>query len=144
MSLVTAVLRPTQHRRRSSHPRSTGSRRRLLRAVRPHVAGLLVVGNTLSGVSRQDNNRLFSRVLYRGDAFVFPIGMIHYHVNIGKTNAVTFSAGGSQNPGYISVADSVFGSNPFINPNVLAGAFKLGVNTVKRLQTQFPDDNIVT
>lgn len=86
---------------------------------------------------------MFSKILYPGDAFVFPIGMIHYHVNIGKTNAVTLSAGGSQNPGYVSVADTVFGSNPLINPNVLARAFALDVNTVKHLQTLFPDDTIL-
>ncbi|GLT25514.1 hypothetical protein SLA2020_006360 [Shorea laevis] len=87
--------------------------------------------------SNQDGNRLFTKVLNKGDIFVFPIGMIHFQLNIGKTPAVAFAALSSQNPGTITIANSVFGSNPPINPDVLTKAFMLDKNVVKYLQSRF-------
>ncbi|GLT38501.1 hypothetical protein SLA2020_127470 [Shorea laevis] len=87
--------------------------------------------------SNQDKNRLFTKVLNKGDVFVFPIGMIHFQLNIGKTPAVAFSAFSTQNPGTITIADALFGSNPAINPDVLTKAFMLDKNVVKYLQSHF-------
>ncbi|GLT61871.1 hypothetical protein SLA2020_345460 [Shorea laevis] len=87
--------------------------------------------------SNQDKNRLFTKVLNKGDVFVFPIGMIHFQLNIGKTPAVAFSAFSSQNPGTITIADALFGSNPTTNPDVLSKAFMLDKNVVKYLQSHF-------
>ncbi|GKV03504.1 hypothetical protein SLEP1_g15793 [Rubroshorea leprosula] len=63
--------------------------------------------------------------------------MIHFQLNIGKTPAVAFAALSSQNPGTITIANSVFGSNPPINPDVLTKAFMLDKNVVKYLQSRF-------
>ncbi|KAM6577015.1 hypothetical protein CsatB_028852 [Cannabis sativa] len=87
--------------------------------------------------SNQDGNRLFTKVLNKGDVFVFPIGMIHFQFNIGKTPALAFAGLGSQNPGVITIANAVFGSNPPINPDVLAKAFMLEKNVVQYLQKRF-------
>uniref|UniRef100_A0A2N9ISR8 Cupin type-1 domain-containing protein n=1 Tax=Fagus sylvatica TaxID=28930 RepID=A0A2N9ISR8_FAGSY len=43
----------------------------------------------------------------------------------------------SQNPGVITIADAVFGSNPPINPDVLAKAFALDQKVVENLQKVF-------
>jgi hypothetical protein len=43
----------------------------------------------------------------------------------------------SQNAGVITIADAVFGSNPPINPDVLAKAFQLDKNIIKDLQKKF-------
>ncbi|KAJ0099395.1 hypothetical protein Patl1_21630 [Pistacia atlantica] len=85
--------------------------------------------------------KLFSKVLNKGDIFVFPQGLIHFQVNLGKTNAVGFAFFESQNPGIIRVADAVFGSNPPINPFILARAFQLDPNVVKDLQAKFGNNN---
>ncbi|GKU91338.1 hypothetical protein SLEP1_g5225 [Rubroshorea leprosula] len=87
--------------------------------------------------SNQDGNRLFTKVLNKGDVFVFPIGLIHFQLNIGKTPAVALSAFSTQNPGTITIADALFGSNPAINPDVLTKAFRLEPNVVKYLQSRF-------
>ncbi|GLT88588.1 hypothetical protein SLE2022_066070 [Rubroshorea leprosula] len=87
--------------------------------------------------SNQDGNRLFTKVLNKGDVFVFAIGMIHFQLNIGKTPAVALSAFSTQNPGTITIADALFGSNPDINPDVLTKAFMLEPNVVKYLQSRF-------
>ncbi|TYG46832.1 hypothetical protein ES288_D11G288000v1 [Gossypium darwinii] len=92
-------------------------------------------------VTSNTDNRLFTKVLYPGDVFVFPEGMIHFQFNIGSTNAVAFAALSSQNPGVITIANAVFGSDPAINPDVLAKAFQLDQNIVKQLQSRFWWDN---
>ncbi|CAN6717335.1 unnamed protein product [Malus baccata var. baccata] len=71
------------------------------------------------------------------DVFVFPIGLIHFQLNVGKTNALAIAGLSSQNPGVITIANAVFGSNPPINPDVLAKAFQVDDNVVDYLQKQF-------
>ncbi|XP_059439251.1 germin-like protein subfamily 1 member 13 [Corylus avellana] len=100
---------------------------------------LIVIEGTLyvGFVTSNPENRLFSKVLNKGDVFVFPIGLIHFQFNVGHTNAVAFSGLSSQNPGVITIANAVFGSNPPINPNVLAKAFQLDLKTIEYLQKTF-------
>ncbi|TYH35672.1 hypothetical protein E1A91_D13G199900v1 [Gossypium mustelinum] len=83
---------------------------------------LLVVDGTLyvSFITANPDNRLFTKILNPGDVFVFPFGLIHSQFNIGKTAAVAGLS--SQNAGVITIANAVFGSNPPINPDVLAKA----------------------
>ncbi|XP_021898198.1 germin-like protein subfamily 1 member 8 isoform X3 [Carica papaya] len=64
-------------------------------------------------------------------------GLIHFQFNIGKIKAVAFAALSSQNPGVITIANSVFGSNPPIDPHVLTKAFQLDMNVIKFLQSVF-------
>ena len=49
-------------------------------------------------VTSNPDNSLITKVLYSGDVFVFPVGLIHFQFNIGKTNAVAFAGLSSQNP----------------------------------------------
>ncbi|KAK8652008.1 hypothetical protein V6N13_141579 [Hibiscus sabdariffa] len=107
-----------------THPRGT--------EILVVVQGTLYVGF----VSSNPDNRLFNKILYPGDVFVFPIGLIHFQFNVGKTVAVAFSGLSSQNAGLITLAKAVFGSNPPINPDVLAKAFQLDKDVVKDLQSQ--------
>ncbi|KAE8734644.1 Germin-like protein subfamily 1 member 17 [Hibiscus syriacus] len=112
-----------------THPRAT--------KILVVVEGTLYVGF----VTSNPENRLFTKVLYPGDVFVFPVGLIHFQFNIGHTNAVAFAGLSSQNPGVITIANAVFGSDPAINPDVLAKAFQLDKNIVKQLQSRFWWDN---
>ncbi|KAK8589636.1 hypothetical protein V6N13_088467 [Hibiscus sabdariffa] len=100
---------------------------------------LLVVEGTLyvGFVTSNTDNRLITKVLYPGDVFVFPQGLVHFQFNVGNTNAVAFAGLSSQNPGVISIANAVFGSNPPINPDLLVKAFQLDKNVVKNLQSKF-------
>ncbi|XP_022719997.1 germin-like protein subfamily 1 member 13 [Durio zibethinus] len=108
-----------------THPRAT--------EILVVVEGTLYVGF----VTSNPDNRLITKVLYPGDVFVFPVGLIHFQFNVGKTSAVAFAAFSSQNPGVITIANAVFGSNPPINPDVLVKAFQLDKNVVKNLQSKF-------
>ncbi|KAK0599199.1 hypothetical protein LWI29_003156 [Acer saccharum] len=87
------------------------------------------------------NNTLFGKILYPGDVFVIPQGLNHFQVNIGKTDGVIFASFNSQNPGVITLANSIFGTKPPIDPYALARAFRLDVNAVKQLQAKFSSTN---
>ncbi|CAL5355176.1 unnamed protein product [Camellia sinensis] len=108
-----------------THPRGT--------EILVVLEGTLYVGF----VTSNPENRLFTKVLCPGDVFVFPEGLIHFQFNEGKTNAVAISGLSSQNPGVITIANAVFGSNPKIFDDVLAKAFQVDKKVVDYLQAQF-------
>ncbi|XP_059438724.1 germin-like protein subfamily 1 member 13 [Corylus avellana] len=108
--------------------------------IHPRGTEILIVieGTLLVGfVTSNPENRLFTKVLNKGDVFVFPIGLIHFQFNVGKTNAIAFAGLSSQNAGTITIANTVLGSNPPINPDVLAKAFQLDKNVIEDLQKKF-------
>ncbi|KAH6788217.1 RmlC-like cupins superfamily protein [Perilla frutescens var. hirtella] len=113
-----------------THPRAT--------EILVVVEGTLYVGFVTSNPANpNEKNKLFTKTLYPGDVFVFPEGLIHFQFNTGKTNAVAFAGLSSQNPGVITIANAVFGSNPPISVDVLTRAFQVDANVVKYLQGQF-------
>ncbi|XP_027164724.1 germin-like protein subfamily 1 member 7 isoform X4 [Coffea eugenioides] len=105
------------------------------------LEGTLLVGFVTSNPGMNMKNKLFTKVLNPGDVFVFPQGLIHFQFNQGETDAVAFAGFGSQNPGVITIANAVFGSDPPISPDVLAKAFQVGNDVIKKLQSQFWWDN---
>ncbi|CAI9773308.1 unnamed protein product [Fraxinus pennsylvanica] len=88
-------------------------------------------------VTSNPDNKLISKVLQKGDVFVFPMGLVHFQRNVGYGNAVTISTVSSQNPGIVIVASSVFGSVPGIDDDVLAKAFQVDKSTIDRFKAQF-------
>ncbi|RYR52714.1 germin-like protein subfamily 1 member 15 [Arachis hypogaea] len=114
-----------------THPRGT--------EVLIVIEGTLLVGFVTS--NQNNTNRLFTKVLNKGDVFVFPFGLIHFQFNIGYGNALAIAALSSQNPGVITIANAVFGSTPPISPEILAKAFQVDNNVINYLQKQFWYDN---
>ncbi|OVA20857.1 Germin [Macleaya cordata] len=108
-----------------THPRAT--------EILTVLEGTLLVGFV---TSNPDNHHI-TKVLQKGDVFVFPVGLVHYQRNIGYGNAVAIAALSSQNPGVITIANAVFGSNPTIGAEVLTKAFQVDKNTVDHIQAQF-------
>ncbi|KAH9747700.1 putative germin-like protein 2-1 [Citrus sinensis] len=106
------------------HPRAT--------EILTVIEGSLDVGF----VTSNPENRLITKVLKKGDVFVFPIGLAHFQRNVGHGNAFSISALSSQNPGVITIANAVFGSNPSIADDLLAKAFQLDKSVVGQLQTK--------
>ncbi|PIA36015.1 hypothetical protein AQUCO_03400128v1 [Aquilegia coerulea] len=97
------------------------------------LEGMLYVGF----VTSNPENRLITKVLQKGDVFVFPMGLVHFQRNFGYGNAVAFAAFSSQNPGVVTVANTVFGSNPRIGSEILTRAFAVDNTVVESLQMQF-------
>ncbi|CAM8881500.1 unnamed protein product [Rhodiola kirilowii] len=97
------------------------------------IEGTLEVGF----VTSNPLNTHITKVLNKGDVFVFPVGLVHYQRNVGYGNAVAIAALSSQNPGVITIANAVFGAKPDISGDVLAKAFQLDKNVVQYLQATF-------
>ena len=74
------------------------------------IQGTLLVGFVTS--NQLLNHTLFTKQLRAGDVFVFPQGLIHFQLNVGRTPAVAMAALSSQNPGTITIANAVFGAKP--------------------------------
>lgn len=106
----------------------------------PRATEIITVleGNVEVGfVTSFPSNRLISKVLGKGDVFVFPIGLVHYQVNVGSTNAVVFVVLNSQNPGIISIPNALFGSMPNIGSDILARSFGVDKNIVDGIKSKF-------
>lgn len=106
----------------------------------PRATEILVVieGTLLVGfVTSNPDNKLITKVLQKGDVFVFPEGLIHFQQNVGPGNAFSFSGLSSQNPGVILVPDTVFGSTPHIATDVLAKAFQVDKSIVDQIEAKF-------
>ncbi|GAB4832806.1 hypothetical protein Ancab_006823 [Ancistrocladus abbreviatus] len=114
------------------HPRGT----EILTVIEGTLYVSFVTSNLPNG-----GNRLFTKILYQGDVFVFPQGLIHFQFNVGKTPAVAIVGLSSQNPGVITIANAIFGSQPPISVDVLSKAFQLDKKVVQYLQSQFWMDN---
>ncbi|KAM7251323.1 hypothetical protein ACFE04_023206 [Oxalis oulophora] len=113
--------------------------------VHPRASELILVleGTLYVGfVSSNPNNTLYSKILSKGEMFLFPIGMIHFQRNIGSTPAVAIAALSSQNPGVITIANTIFGADTMIDPDLLATSFQLKPDVVKILQTKTWFDNV--
>nr|XP_043629297.1 germin-like protein subfamily 1 member 7 [Erigeron canadensis] len=108
-----------------THPRAT--------EILTVIEGSLLVGF----VTSNPENNLFTKVLEVGDVFVFPEGLIHFQANVGHGNALAIAGLSSQNPGAITIANAVFGSNPDIDANILAKAFQVDADVVTKIQAKF-------
>ncbi|WCJ43687.1 RmlC-like cupins superfamily protein [Euphorbia peplus] len=105
----------------------------------PRAAELLTVlkGTLYSGfITTNPNHILYSKILKEGDVFLFPFGMIHFQMNIGKTPAVAIAALSSQSPSVMTESNAMFGSVPSVNPDVLSKAFHIDRKLVADLQKE--------
>ncbi|KZV14130.1 germin-like protein 2-1 [Dorcoceras hygrometricum] len=108
-----------------THPRAT--------EILTVIEGSLQVGF----VTSNPGNSLVTKTLQKGDVFVFPVGLIHFQRNMGTGNAVAIAGLSSQNPGVITIANAVFGSNPNLSSDILAKAFQVDKSVVDQLQAKF-------
>ncbi|XP_062186233.1 germin-like protein 8-4 [Phragmites australis] len=112
--------------------------------IHPRATELLTVleGTLYLGFVTSNPNRLFSKVVKKGDVFVFPKAMIHFQMNLAHDKpAAALSSLNSQNPGVITVASAVFGSKPPISDDLLAKAFQVEKKLIDWLQSQFWENN---
>lgn len=82
-------------------------------------------------------SRLFSKILNPGDVFVIPQGLIHFQYNVGHKNATLLASFNSQNPGVVTIPNSIFASDPPILDDVLVKGFQLDKKVIKQLRKKF-------
>ncbi|KAF3616931.1 Germin-like protein subfamily 1 member 14 [Capsicum annuum] len=129
ISLVRADFAPYGLIPPHTHPRGT--------EIIVVLEGTLYVGFLAPDTMNPFKTQSFTKILSKGDVFVFPQGLIHFQYNVGHTNATVLGALNSQNAGLIVVASELFGSNPPLLDDVLSKAFQLDKKMVKQLQGLF-------
>ncbi|RLM80861.1 putative germin-like protein 2-2 [Panicum miliaceum] len=125
ISMVRIDYAPNGMNPPHTHPRAT--------EILTVLEGSLFVGF----VTSNPNNKLITKALNKGDVFVFPKGLVHFQFNNGTGNAVALAGLSSQNPGVITIGNTVFGSKPSIADHILAKAFQVNKETVDLMQAQF-------
>ncbi|XP_076946760.1 putative germin-like protein 2-1 [Bidens hawaiensis] len=88
-------------------------------------------------VTSNPENRFITKILHEGDVFVFPMRLVHFQRNLGNTNARAVSTLSSQDPGIVTIANTVFGSKPDISIDILAKAFQSSSDVIEKLQSKF-------
>lgn len=77
-------------------------------------------------------NRVFARVLEKGEVMVFPRGLLHFQMNVGDSHATIIGSFNSQNPGLVRIPNAVFGTS--IRDEVLEKAFGLSGKDLANLR----------
>ncbi|XWS56871.1 hypothetical protein CRYUN_Cryun09bG0122600 [Craigia yunnanensis] len=81
------------------------------------------------------NNRIFAKVIEKGEVMVFPRGLLHFQMNVGDTPATILGSFDSQNPGLTRIPNAVFGSG--IEEKLLEKAFGLNAKDIAKLKRKF-------
>ncbi|CAL0316460.1 unnamed protein product [Lupinus luteus] len=80
-------------------------------------------------------NKVFAKVLEKGEVMVFPRGLVHFQMNVGDGPATIFGSFDSQNPGLMRIPNAVFGSQ--IKEELLEKAFGLSSKELFKLKKRF-------
>ncbi|WVY98128.1 hypothetical protein V8G54_030279 [Vigna mungo] len=94
----------------------------------------VVQGKVYSGFV-DSSNRVFARVLEKGEVMVLPKGLVHFMMNVGDEPATLFGYFNSQNPGIQKIPSAVFGSG--IDEELLHKAFALSSKQIGTLRKKF-------
>ncbi|KAM1018572.1 hypothetical protein ACFX13_040804 [Malus domestica] len=78
------------------------------------------------------NNRIFAKVIEKGEVMVFPRGLLHFQMNVGDTPATILGSFDSQNPGSQRIPAAIFGSG--IKDKLLEKAFGLSSKEISKLK----------
>ncbi|CAL4902566.1 unnamed protein product [Urochloa decumbens] len=86
-------------------------------------------------VSSYPDNKVYAKVLRKGDVFAVPQGLVHFLYNNGTEPASLYATLSSQNPGLVLLADALFGSG--LPDDLLAKAFLTDVGTAQGIGAKF-------
>ncbi|XP_057978996.1 germin-like protein subfamily 3 member 2 [Malania oleifera] len=80
-------------------------------------------------------NRVFAKVIEKGEVMVYPRGLVHFQMNVGDSPATILGSFNSQNPGSQKIPAAIFGSG--IKEELLEKAFGLNPREVAELRRRF-------
>lgn len=81
-------------------------------------------------------NVLISKSIKKGEAFVFPRGLVHFQKNNRKVPAAVISAFNSQLPGTQAISVTLFASTPPVPDNVLTTAFQIDNKELEKIKSR--------
>lgn len=125
MSAVRADLKPGGINPPHFHPRAT-------------EMVYVLQGKVYAGFV-DSTNRVFAKVIERGDVMVFPRGLVHFQMNVGDSPATVFGCFNSQNPGTQKIPNVLFGSG--ISDELLEKAFGLSIKQIVKMRRRFLPKN---
>ncbi|MCD7464431.1 hypothetical protein HAX54_052728 [Datura stramonium] len=129
ISIVRGDLEPQSLFPLHMHPRAS--------ALMTILEGTIYVGLFVADTANFFKSRLFSKILNPGDVFVFPQGLIHFLYNVGRKKATCLLSFNSQNPGFITIPNSIFASEPSVPDDILAKGFQLNKRQIAELRKKF-------
>ncbi|KAF5737456.1 germin-like protein subfamily 3 member 2-like [Tripterygium wilfordii] len=100
----------------------------------------VVHGRVYSGFV-DSTNRVFARVLKQGEVMVYPRGLLHFQMNVGKKPATIFGSFNSQNPGMQKIPSAIFGSG--IDEELLEKTFGLSPKQIGMMRRRFDPKSTV-
>ncbi|CAK7325237.1 unnamed protein product [Dovyalis caffra] len=77
-------------------------------------------------------NKVFAKVLEKGEVMVFPEGLVHFQMNVGDKPATILGSFNSQNPGLMKIPTAVFGCR--IKDELLEKAFGLKDKEISKVR----------
>ncbi|KAG6555259.1 hypothetical protein Mapa_003301 [Marchantia paleacea] len=81
------------------------------------------------------SNKVYAKIVKKGEAFIFPRGLLHFQLNKGKVLASSLNVLNSQNPGIQLMPSALFGSG--IDREMLETSFFMNATQVAALETIF-------
>ncbi|XP_010939047.1 germin-like protein 3-7 [Elaeis guineensis] len=97
---------------------------------------MVVEGTVLVGFVSTDNV-LYQKVAKRGELVIVPKGLVHFQKNMGKGKAVAVAVFDSQFPGVVSSPLSLFRTEPAMDSQLLAKAFRVDGEVISGLLSNF-------
>ena len=79
-------------------------------------------GSSIIGGFIASNNKVYQKILNKGDTMVLPQGLYHFFVNQGKTPAVMFVAFSSESP-TVQLLDTALFQNDLATDLILSGSY---------------------
>ncbi|KAM0953138.1 putative germin, rmlC-like cupin domain superfamily, rmlC-like jelly roll [Dioscorea sansibarensis] len=95
-------------------------------------------GIILSGFVSSDN-RAYYKTLQAGDAIVFPQGLVHFQINVGRTPAKFISSFSSANPRIVFLGNALFGNN--LPSDIVKKVTFFDDDVVKKLKAMYGGTN---
>ncbi|KAI3799618.1 hypothetical protein L1987_34917 [Smallanthus sonchifolius] len=80
-------------------------------------------------------NKVFAKVIEKGEVMVFPRGVLHFQMNVGDSPATVIGSFDSQNPGSVKLPVALFGSG--IDDELLEKSFGLKSKEISKLKKRF-------
>ncbi|GMH09930.1 hypothetical protein Nepgr_011771 [Nepenthes gracilis] len=106
----------------------------------PHIhprateVAYVVKGSVYSGFV-DSANRVFAKVIEEGEVMVYPRGLMHFQMNVGKSTATIVGSFNSQNPGIQRIPNALFGSGA--RDELLEKAFGMTPRQVSTIRRKF-------
>ena len=97
---------------------------------------IFVVEGTINTGFVSHENILFSKILQKGDVFIFPRGLLHFQENVGNKSAICFNSFNAQFPALLLAANQMFATN--ISTSVLTKSFGASQIAMKYLAAVLP------